>query len=84
MVELLATGERFVQRSLVSQIPLNPLDGQILDILKVRTGAGYDADVNAAVDHCAHHCAADESGCTSDESFHRSFAGERLVARGKG
>ena len=28
------------------------------------------ANVNAAVDQCAYHCAADKSGCTSDESFH--------------
>ena len=48
MVELLAAGERFAQRGLIAQIALDPLDGQTLKILEVGSGAGQDADVDAA------------------------------------
>jgi hypothetical protein len=59
-----------VQRGLIAQIAFDPLDGQLLNILEVGSGAGQDADVDAAVDQCAYHCAADESGCASDEGSH--------------
>lgn len=70
MVELSATGERVPQRGLISQIAFDPLDEQKLDILEVGSGAGQDADVEAALDQRSHHGAADESGCTSDEGLH--------------
>ena len=70
MVELLAIGERVPQRGRIAQISLDPFDGQILNILEVGSGTGQDADVDATLDQRAHHCAADESGCPSDESFH--------------
>ena len=71
MVELSAAGERLTQRGLIAQIAFDPLDGQSLKILEVCSGAGQDADVDAAVDQRAHHCAADESGCASDEDLHK-------------
>ena len=71
MVELSAAGERVSQRGLIAQIAFDPFDGQLLNILEVGSGAGQDADVDAAVDQRAYHCAADESGCASDESLHR-------------
>ncbi len=70
MIELSATGERFAQRGRITQIAFDPLDGQILKILEVGSGAGQDTDVDAASDQRSYHCAADESGCASDESFH--------------
>jgi hypothetical protein len=70
MVELSAAVERVAQRGLISQIAFDPLDGQTLNILEVGSSASQDADVDAAVDQRAYHCAADETGCPSDESFH--------------
>jgi hypothetical protein len=50
----------------------------MLNILEVGSSAGQDADVDAALDQRSHHCAADESGCTSDENFHvEGVKGER-------
>ena len=64
--------------SRIAQIAFDPLDSQILNILEVGSGTGQDADVDAAFDQRAHHCAADESGCPSDESLHlEDVKGER-------
>jgi hypothetical protein len=70
MVELPAAGEGFAQRGRIAQIAFDPLDSQPLNILEVGSGASQDADVDAAVDQRARHCAADESGSPSNESFH--------------
>ena len=70
MVELSATSERSAQRDRIAQVAFDPLDGQILNILKVGASTGQDADVEAALNQRSHHCAADESGCAGDENFH--------------
>jgi hypothetical protein len=70
MVELSAACEGLAQRGLISQISFDQFVGQPLQILKVRSGAGYDADVDTSLHQRARHCAADESGCTCNENFH--------------
>jgi hypothetical protein len=77
MVELSASGEGFAQRGRIAQVALDPLDGQTLKILEVGSGTGQGADVDAALDQRACHCAADESGSTSDKSLHKTVTSDK-------
>jgi hypothetical protein len=78
MVELPAAGECVSQRWLIAQIAFDPFDGQPLEVLEIGSSASHDADLDAAVDQRACDCAADESGCTSDEDLHfEDVKGER-------